>query len=269
MAQHPTAALLLTIGLSLAQDEPLRLQPDPDHPIASALAGRWTADPELQQRLGATKAPDSVTFVDDPSVLPTLPTAVRTQLAGQRLYAAGKIVQKGLEQVYVLSERAGAPELRTYRPDAADPLRSSEAMFVMLVRGRVAASDLLFVNGDVGRQPFAAFRRELPAPARLEPAAAITEMARMLESKQYEQFLQTWCLPEDISKLTEGGRTLAAAAAEFGATRAKGVLEALLAASKLKAAVNATEDEAVFEGEGLKQRLRLQRVDGRWCLCNH
>jgi hypothetical protein len=267
MARHATAAFLLTIGLSLAQDVPLRLQPDPDHPIASALAGTWTADPGLQQRLGATNAPESVTFVEDPSVLPTLPPAVRTQLAGRRLYATGRITLKGREQIYVLGERAGATEVLTYRPGAADPLRSSEAMFVMLVRGRVPASDLLFVNGDVGRQPFAAFRREVPTPPKLEPAAAITEMARLLESKQYEQFLQTWCLPEDVSNMA-GSRPLAEAAAKWAETKGALALEALLAASKLTPVLNAAGDEAVFEGEGLQRQLRLQRIEGRWYLCN-
>jgi hypothetical protein len=38
MATHATAASLLTIGLSLAQDEPLRLHPEPDPSRAAALA---------------------------------------------------------------------------------------------------------------------------------------------------------------------------------------------------------------------------------------
>lgn len=50
-----------------------------------------------------------MTFVDDPSVLPTLPPAVRTQLAGRRLYAAGKITLKGREQIYVLGSAPGRP----------------------------------------------------------------------------------------------------------------------------------------------------------------
>lgn len=252
---------------SLLAQSPLQVQPDPAHPIAAALVGDWRADAELQKRLGAGKAPNAVSFREDATVLANLPTAAVPALAGQRLYAAGRMRLADRDDIYVLIQAAGVAQLRTFR-NRADAGGDGETLVVMLVRGATPAQDLLFLNGDLGNQAFTAFTRHASAPAKLEPTAALTEMARLLETKQYEAFLQTWCLPTDLAQMQQGGRSLAATASEFGERKAAEALAMLLAAAKLTPTRNDAGDEAIYQGEGLRRRMRLKLLGGRWYLCN-
>jgi hypothetical protein len=170
------------------------------------------------------------------------------------------------ESLWVLTEQTGVPTLVLFRERGAGPAEEDERLTVMLVRGAAPVADLLFV-ADRGKHVFTAYSRPQPLVA-LDPSAAVAEMARLLEAGQHVEFLREWVLPEDLEKMQRRGRTLEAAATEFGARKAKRVLEALRVASKLSPSIDATTGDASFTGEGLERPLLLQPLGRRWFLRN-
>jgi hypothetical protein len=260
------AIVSFAASLLLAQQPP-RVQPDPASPVADALLGAWRLDPDLTARLGRSKAPKEITFRADASVLERLPAAAAEHLAGRRVYAAGLVRVGGRDDLWLLTDAAGAPSLVVCRDRGAGAAGDVEVLTVMLVRAAAPDADLLFANGDPGRQPFAAYSRVQPQ-AVLEPSAALTDMARLLETGDHAAFLRTYVLPEDLTKMQHGGRTLEALAADFAERKAKEALASLLAAAKLTPAIDEAAGEAVYTGDGLPRPLRLRRVGTRWFVCN-
>lgn len=255
-------------NLAIAQDA-LQVQPDPKNHVAASLAGDWQRDPELAKRLGTAKAPAAFSLREDHKVLASAPAAIVEHLRGRRLYTAGIIATKGKEQVFVLTESSGSPELFVYSASSPDPVRGGEHLRVTLVPGASPASDILFVADAAAGRPFTPFSRVAPQrPANLEPEAAVTEMARVLEAGNFVEFFTTWCLPEDVAKMTGDGKSIEDVAKKFGEKKGKKALASLLAAAKVKPVRNEAGDEVVFEGEGIEMPVRLKRVDGRWYLCN-
>ena len=264
----PILAAAFWLGSAVgAQDGALRVQPDAKNHIPQALVGSWRLDVDLTKRLGQVKAPPTVTFRLDDKVVEKLPSDADAMLHGRRLFAAGTMLVKGRENTFVLTEQAGVPEIVTFRGQSAAAAVGAESLRVMVVRGASPAADLLFLGGD-DKQPWAAFARIAPPVGGMEPMAALTEMARLLETRDYVAFLQTWCLPEDLAKLAKEG-PIEKSAAKFGETNAQGLLEVVLLAAKRTPVLSESGEEAIYEGEGIKQRLRLRRVEGRWFLCNH
>jgi hypothetical protein len=251
----------------LPQEAALRVEPDPKNHVAASLAGSWQRDGDLTKRLGKTKAPMALTIREDHRVLEALPAAVVEHLRGKRIYTAGTMQVKDNEQTFVLTAAAGNPEIFVFRSASSDPVRGSETLRVMLVRGETPAADLLFVADASLKQPFAAFARAPEVVGALEPAAALTEMVRLLEADKYGEFLKTWCDPEDFARMAPEGSSIDALGERFRVSaKGKELFESLVAGAKLTPKVSG--DDAIFEGEGLPRPLRLKRVAGRWYLCN-
>jgi hypothetical protein len=261
------AVVPFVVPLLLAQAQPPQLQPDPQNPVAAPLLGAWRQDPELGKRLGRAKAPREVTFRSDASVLERLPAAAAQQVAGRRVYAAGTVTVGARDDLWLLTEIAGAATVVVSRDRGAGAAGDVETLTVAVARGATAAADLLLLNGDPGKQPCAAYAR-VEAPAATDPAAALAAMATLVETGKHVEFLRDWLLPADLARMQKGGRTLQACAAEFAEAKAKGVLEALRAAAKLTPRLDDATGEAVYSGDGLERPLRLQRVGDRWYVCN-
>jgi hypothetical protein len=103
---------------------------------------------------------------------------------------------------------------------------------------------------------------------RRDPATAVQEAIRLIETKNYVALLKTFAMPEELERLTRT-TTLEAAAADFGRDRASRILEALKAAAKLKPTLNedGTRADFLFETPvGGERRIRLQKVGEFWYL---
>jgi hypothetical protein len=271
--------LLVCLSLSgcfaVAQDRAtstrseLNVEPDANNHVAQALAGEWQSDAELWKRLGTGKAPAAFALRVDHAVLAGAPPAIVEHLRGRRIYTAGTMTAKDKEQAFVLLESSGNPELFVFSPKSPDPVRGAERLRVALARGATPAGDLLFVADAAAARAFAAFTRVAKTPAKLQPEAALTEMTRLLEAGKFVEFLESWCLPDDVTRMVADRGSLEEAAKRLGAKKSKELLEALQVAAKLQPTLSEAGDEAVFAGEGLRKQLRLKCLDGRWYLCNH
>ena len=144
----------------------------------------------------------------------------------------------------------------------------AESLIVMLVRGEAKSADLLFVGGDSNNQSFSPYARETKGVAKLEPAAVITDMIRLLEAGRSREFVETYVSPTDLDEMTKQGRTIEKLASRFEGERVKELLEVMHTISKQPPVTSADGGEASWAIEHKLGHLRLQRIDGRWYLRN-
>ena len=153
------------------------------------------------------------------------------------------------------------------RPGDGDAMGDAESFHVMLVRAEAKSADVLFVGGDHNNQSFSAYTREVKV-IKLEPAAAITEMVRLLQAGKVREFVETYCSPEDLGDMVKKGQTVEKLVERFSSEKAQELIDILTAVSKLTPTKNESGDEVSWEVEGKPTKLRLQRIDGRWYMRN-
>lgn len=259
--------LLVCSSLLVAQDDGngLRVQRDPQNIVANSLVGVWVLDAELNQRLGHRGGEERLEFRDDASVLAKVPAALAGKLSEVRIYLAGTMVRRGKEHAFLVTALSGNPTIVWFRERGGDPLGDAESWFVSLVRAEARSADLLFVGGDHDNQSFAAYARETKAAGKLEPAAALTDIIRLLEAGKAEEFVDTYIAPADLAERLESGRTRESLVARFKRKQVKELIDMLTEASKLPPTLSADGDLATWPmGQG--GRLQMQRIDGRWYL---
>lgn len=271
MPRLPIALAFLLTSLPIAaqdQTNGLEVRPDPQNVVASALLGAWHLDAALGQRLGNKSKVERLEFKDDASVVAKVPAKIAAKLQEHRIYLAGIMVLKGKEQPFLLTELTGNPTVVWFRERGGDPLGDAESFTVMLVRAEAKPADLLFVGGDFNNQSFTAFARETKVVGALEPAAVLTNMIALLEAGKAREFVETYCAPEDLTAMLQGGRTIEKLAAKFEGERKDQLVAALKSASKVPPQMNEAGDEAAWKLDQGPRDLRLQRIDGRWYIRN-
>jgi hypothetical protein len=138
----------------------------------------------------------------------------------------------------------------------------------MLVRAEAKQADVLFVGGDSNNQSFAAFARETKAVGKLEPAAAITEMVRLLQAGKAREFVETYCAPEDLAEMNKAGKSIDKLVERFSSDKKDELIEILEGIAKRPPVMNEAGDEATWMVDKGPGKLRLQRIDGRWYMRN-
>lgn len=155
------AGLVLFAAPALAPD--LRVRPDPNHVVASRLAGAWALDPELTERLGANPGMERIEFTPDEGVLAQIPAELTEPIAKERIWQAGtmRYVERGVEhrEPYALITHTGNSIAVAYRSRGGEGLDDGESCILTLIPARETAQDLLFVGGDFNNEPFRAYRR--------------------------------------------------------------------------------------------------------------
>jgi len=155
------ACLVLLAAPALAPD--LRVRPDPNHVVASRLAGAWEPDPELGERLGTKPWMERIEFAPDEGVLAQIPAEVGEYIAKERIWQAGTVryLERGEERrgPYALVTLTGNTIAMLYRSRGGEGIDDGEGCIVTLVPARETAQDLLFVGGDFNNEPFRAYRR--------------------------------------------------------------------------------------------------------------
>ena len=263
------SSLLLTAAVQAqAGSNGLEIKPDPQNVVANALPGSWKLDAELGKRLGNKGIGERLEFRGDATVVEKVPAAFAARLRDRRIYLAGVMVLRGKEQPFLLTEVAGNPTVVWFRDHEGDPMGDAESLIVMLVRAEAKQADLLFVGGDSNNQSFSPYARETKVRGLLEPAAAITDMIRLLEAGKSREFVETYVAPTDLDEMTKQGRTIEKLAARFEGERVKELIEVMLAVSKQPPVMSADGGEASWAVEHKMGQLRLQRIDGRWYLRN-
>ncbi len=119
-----------------------------------------------------------------------MPKRFADKLRDRRIALAGTMVLRGAEHAFLLTELAGNPCIVWFRERDGDPMGDVESFNVILARAKAREADLLFVGGDSNNQPFAAYARDTKGMAILTPAAAVTEMVRLLEAGKTLEFVQ-------------------------------------------------------------------------------
>ena len=154
-------ACLLVLAAPLTLD--LRVRPDPNHVVASRLAGAWGADPELCERLGTKPWMERIEFTPDEGVLAQIPAELSEFIARERIWQAGTVryVERGQERrgPYALLTHTGNTVAHIFRARDGEALGDGEACILTLVPARERAADLLFLGGDFNNEPFRAYRR--------------------------------------------------------------------------------------------------------------
>jgi len=264
------ASLLVTAAVSAqAGANGLEVRPDPQNVVANALVGTWMFDTELGKRLGNSGVGEKLEFRDDAKVVEKVPAGIAAKLRDHRIYLAGVMVLRGKEQPFLLTEFGGNPTVVWFRDRNGEPMGDAESLIVMLVRAEAKPADLLFVGGDSNNQSFSPYARETKVVGKLEPAAAITDMIRLLEAGKAREFVETYCAPTDLGEMAKQGKTIEKLAARFEGERGKELVGILQTISKQEPAMSADGNEASWAVEHKLGKLRLQRIDGRWYMRNN
>lgn len=154
-------ACLLVLAAPLTPD--LRVRPDPNHVVASRLAGAWEPDPELGERLGTKPWMERIEFAPDEGVLAQIPAELGEFIAKERIWQAGTVryLERGQEHrgPYALVTHTGNTIAVLYRSRGGEGLDDAESCILTLVPARETAQDLLFLGGDFNNEPFRAYRR--------------------------------------------------------------------------------------------------------------
>lgn len=245
----------------------LQVKPEPQCVVANGLLGSWQADPELGKRLGKKAPVERLEFRDDAAVLAKIPTAIAGKLKSLPILLAGTMRKGDSEHVFLLTVLSGNPTVVWFRERGGDPCGDAESWNVMFVRAEAKPADLLFVGGDSDNQAFVAFVREGKPVGQLEPTAALTSMAALVEAGRIREFIETFCAPEDLGRMQKAGRTIDALVERFEGERGKQLVAVFQDAAKRAPTLSADGNLATWQldgAEGLPKTLRLQRIDGRW-----
>lgn len=262
------SSLLVTTAVSAqAAANGLEVRPDPQNVVANALVGAWKFDADLGKRLGNKGIGDRLEFRDDAKIVEKLPAAIAAKLRDRRIYLAGVMVLRGKEQPFVLTELAGNPTVVWFRERDAEPMGDAESLIVMLVRAEAKPADVLFVGGDSNNQSFSPYARETKVVGKLEPAAAVADMIRLLEAGRALEFLETYATPTDLAKWRSSS-TIEKVVARLEGEHGKELLGVLQTISKQEPVMSAEGNVASWPVEHKVGRMRLERIDGRWYLRN-
>lgn len=253
-----------------AQDHVVRLQvqPDPENVVANSILGVWRSDAPLNQRLGGAVGAQRLEFRSDASVLAKVPAKIATKLEDLRIFLAGTMVMGTAEHAFLVTSLRGNPTVVWFRPRGNDPMGDAESWNVMLARAEVAQADMLFVGGDSNNQSFRAFVRDGKPAGKLEPAAALTEMIRLVQAGRTREFVEQWVLPVDLQMLEKQGRSIESLMSRFEGERGAKFVEMLEQAGKSAPTLSEDGNQATWPIEGRSSGLRLRRIDGRWYLEN-
>ncbi len=99
---------------------------------------------------------------------------------------------------------------------------------------------------------------------------ALPDMIKMMETKNYTTFFNTYVYPDDLEQMTQK-KSLEELIKNFVENgKAENLLNALKAAQKLSPFYNETKDEAIYKKEltGLKKDLILKKLNGFWYIAN-
>lgn len=262
--------LVLTCALLPAQDagNGLVVQPDPENVVAAALLGDWTRDVELCRRLGNRHGKERLEFRDDATVLAGVSLPIAEKLREQRIYLAGRMVRGDQEHAFLLTTMHGNPTLVWFRERDGDPMGDVETCNVSLARAEAKAADLLFVGGDSVAGSFGAYRRVSAVVGKLEPAAAVTEMIRLLEAGRTVEFFETFVTEQDLEKMRSRDGSLQEFVESFEEKKREELLAALREVVHAEPQRDESGDRLTWpRGEG-QRAVRMQRIDGRWYLRN-
>lgn len=141
----------------------------------------------------------------------------------------------------------------------------------LINRRLVCRQALLLVSVAVLAWPTVAGGTQQPDPKR-QVQTAIEDAIRLLEGKQYLEFVKTFMRPNEVERLVAKFGTVENVAAEFGKNeRAGTLLKALQAAAKLAPVFNETNTSARYTFEtpiGGERRLLLQKIGDRWYIAD-
>ena len=150
----------LFLFATTAQADRPKVEPDEKNIVAKKLPGTWKFNPDLSQRLigkGKHKI-KTITFRDDAGVAGQVPAKLKEKLG--RLYLSGWMVfNDKVTFPFLLIQLGGNPHVVFFEKRDGDPFGDAESFYVMLPQAREKANDLLFVGGDMPREPFMAFDR--------------------------------------------------------------------------------------------------------------
>lgn len=126
----------------------------------------------------------------------------------------------------------------------------------------------MFVGGDFNNQGFAAYARETGVVAKLQPAAAVTEMLRLLHAGKVREWCETYVSPDDMNKLINDGRTLDQLVERLSGDRLQDLVEVLTEVNKRTLKLSDDGAQATWEVDRQPGTVRLRHLKGRWYLCN-
>jgi hypothetical protein len=271
MPKTTLAVAVLALVPVLPGQGGLEVKADPDNCVAAHLEGSWQVDKELTRRLGGNENADDVTFRVDPGVLAKVPAQMlpdlRREFRALSPMLAGMMVAGKQESVFFLTPDHGNVALVWLRDKAGKAMADYEGTMVTIVAGRDRAADVLFF--DRGKT---AYTRAAPAAAAAAAAvrgaatvpAALAEIARLLEKKDYQTLIETFALPDELKSVQQTG--IAKIAEGYGRNRADELKAAVTKAATMEPKYNDDRTEAVFDGEGFDRALRFLQADGRWYL---
>ena len=133
--------------------------------VASRLAGSWTIETKLNERLTGKPAGARTTLVVtvDQAVEKKVPArfmkALKDGAHETQIYLAGHIEIDGAKHPFILTAIHGNPHLIYFRERGGDPFGDSESFNLALAPSHNRDNDLLFVGGDFNNQPFRAYSR--------------------------------------------------------------------------------------------------------------
>jgi len=133
--------------------------------VASRLAGSWTIETTLNERLTGklTGARTTLVVSVDPAVEKKIPARfmkeLKDELPETQIYLAGNIEIDGAKHPFILTAIHGNPHLFYFRERGGDPFGDSESFNLALAPSHNNDNDLLFVGGDFNNQPFRAYSR--------------------------------------------------------------------------------------------------------------
>jgi hypothetical protein len=160
--------LSLALGASLLHADELKLTKDKDNVVSSRLAGNWTIEADLNQRLtgeavvkGGENSMQRVTFHAHDSVFDRLPEKYEEFLVKEKsaVFMAGWMIFGEQKCPFFLVQQKGNPHILFFLKEGQDVFGNGESFNVMMAVAKDTKNDLLFIGGDFNNQPFNAYKR--------------------------------------------------------------------------------------------------------------
>jgi hypothetical protein len=143
-------------GFAVVQDPKDK---EPTNVIARHLAGTWTFDAPLSERLGSKPEEGNITFREDPSIRSRFPKEWEKNLKEAGVYSCGVMTTDVDENLFVLTLVSGSPCVLLARETDGKVDDHVSSFYVSIAVGNSEAKDILFIGGNLDDTAFEAWAR--------------------------------------------------------------------------------------------------------------